>query len=510
MFAALRARLGGTPSPRVDPAFGKDAPAKLRADSSGLEAGRSSRRMSGFLPGRDHVNSLIAQSGQTTLARARFLVRNNGYAANGIEVFAGAAVGAGIVPSWKITDAAIREAGNKLWKRWTDEADAEGLTDFYGLQRRAARELFIAGEVFVRLRYRKMSDGLSVPLQLQMLPSEMLDVNYTVPWTNGTTIRQGIEFDRIGRRVAYHFWRRHPGDSTDPNILGDRVRVPADQVLHIVDPVEAGQLRGLTKFTAAIVKLWSLDGYDDAELERKKTAALLGVFITREDPTGDLFDEAAEEAAAEDGGIGSVTLEPGTVHNLLPGEEPKPVMPADSGNSYEPFQYRTLLQVAVALGIPYYTLTGDLRGASYGSQRGGMLEFKRRMEAIQHSVLVFLMCRPVRKAWTDQAVLSGALKLKGYADDPSPWLDVDHIPPVFDWIDPLKDIQAAIIAKNAGLTSRTAIIKGQGQDPEAVDADIKADKDREERLGLSFSSETTVPKVIEDKPEPAAPPAKQD
>ncbi|WP_414633806.1 phage portal protein [Paracoccus marcusii] len=32
---------------------------------------------------------------------------------------------------------------------------------------------------------------------------------------NGNRIRCGIEFDGIGRRVAYHFRRRHPGDSTD-------------------------------------------------------------------------------------------------------------------------------------------------------------------------------------------------------------------------------------------------------------------------------------------------------
>jgi hypothetical protein len=28
----------------------------------------------------------------------------------------------------------------KLWLDWTDEADSEGIADFYGLQRRAARE----------------------------------------------------------------------------------------------------------------------------------------------------------------------------------------------------------------------------------------------------------------------------------------------------------------------------------------------------------------------------------
>ena len=64
-----------------------------------------------------------------------------------------------------------------LWDRWTDEADAEGVTDFEGLQRRAAREVFISGEVFFRKRVRRPQDKLSVPLQLEMLPSEMLPMN---------------------------------------------------------------------------------------------------------------------------------------------------------------------------------------------------------------------------------------------------------------------------------------------------------------------------------------------
>lgn len=138
----------------------------------------------------------------------------------------------------------------RLWLAWTDEADAEGLTDFYGLQRRAAREVFLAGEVFFRFRPRRAGDGLSVPVQMQMLPSEMLPLEQTGVSAAGNPIRQGIEFDRIGRRVAYHFFRRHPGDSTDPGLAGEIVLVPASDVIHVIDPVEGGQLRGVTEFGA--------------------------------------------------------------------------------------------------------------------------------------------------------------------------------------------------------------------------------------------------------------------
>ena len=83
-------------------------------------------------------NTLIAASGDTITARARWLVRNNGYAANAIESWAANTVGDGISPNSSIEQSPRKDAVQRLWLAWTDDADAEGLTDFYGLQRRAA------------------------------------------------------------------------------------------------------------------------------------------------------------------------------------------------------------------------------------------------------------------------------------------------------------------------------------------------------------------------------------
>jgi capsid protein len=135
---------------------------RLGAFIGGFDAGQHHRRLRGFQATRAHVNALIAASGPDITARARWLVRNNGYAMNAVESWAANTVGDGIKPISKLTDAARKEELQQLWLAWTDEADAEGLTDFYGLQRRAAREVFLAGEVFVRIRPRRVEDGLMV------------------------------------------------------------------------------------------------------------------------------------------------------------------------------------------------------------------------------------------------------------------------------------------------------------------------------------------------------------
>ena len=441
----------------------------------GFDATSGQRRLKGFVTSRAHVNALIAASGPEMNARARWLVRNNGYAANAIESWAANTVGDGISPNSSIAQASRKDAVQRLWLAWTDDADAEGLTDFYGLQRRASREVFMTGEVFLRFRPRRVEDGLVVPLQVQMLPSEMLPLNHNAVDGNGNVIRQGIEFDRVGRRVAFHFLRRHPGDSTDPGLAGETVRVPASEVLHVIDPVEAGQLRGVSRFAPAIVKLFLLDQYDDAELDRKKVAAMYAMFVTSPAPDNPLAPPDEEYEVA-----------PGQVVRLDPGEDVTVSAPADSGGTYEPFQYRTLLQISAALGIPYGYLSNDGAKGNFSNSRLSLIEFRRRVSAWQHSVMVFQMCRPVWARFMDTAVLAGVLRLPGYDRRRPEYLACNWLPTKWDWVDPLKDANAEIAQIEAGLKSRTQAIAERGYDAEQVDAEIARERDRERRLGLDF------------------------
>jgi lambda family phage portal protein len=296
----------------------------------------------------------------------------------------------------------------------------------------------------------------------------------------GNTIRQGIEFDRIGRRVAYHFLRRHPGDSTDPGLSGETTRVPASEVIHVIDPVEGGQLRGVSKLAPAIVKLFLLDQYDDAELDRKKVAAMYAMFVTSPAPETPLApdDDEFEEAGYE--------ISPGQVLRLEPGEDVTVGQPADSGASYEPFQYRTLLQIAAALGIPYPYLTNDMVKGNFSNSRLALIEFRRRVSAWQHSVMVYQLCRPVFTRWLDLAVMSGALALPRYETNRSRLQTADWLPTKWDWVDPLKDANAEIAQIEAGLKSRTQAIAERGYDAEQVDREIAAERERERALGLDF------------------------
>jgi lambda family phage portal protein len=296
-------------------------------------------------------------------AKSRDQVRRNAWAAAGLEAFVANAVGTGIKPQSLIDDAELRKQIQALWWEWSDEADSAGLTNFYGLQALACRAMLEGGECFIRMRPRRPEDGMSVPLQLQLLESEHVPTTLNTLADNGNTIRAGIEFDRLGRRVAYHMTRVHPNDAaTQPGV--DRrttVRVAADQVIHLFRPLRPGQLRGEPWLARALIKLEELDQYDDSELVRKKTAAMFAGFITRQSPEDNLMGEGEGDAS----GAALAGLEPGTLQILEPGEDVKFSDPADLGNTYADFMRQQFRAVAAAMGITYEMLTGDLTQVNY-------------------------------------------------------------------------------------------------------------------------------------------------
>jgi lambda family phage portal protein len=180
-------------------------------------------------------------------------------------------------------------------------------------------------------------------------------------------------------------------------------------------------------------------------------------------------------------GAAMASLEPGTMQVLLPGEDVKFSSPADVGGGYEAFQYRTLLAVSASLGLPYHLVTGDVRQANYSSLRAELVEFRRRIGQLQHGVVAHQLCRPVWMRWLETAALSGALEAAPSLARPVQW-----IPPRWDWVDPLKDIQAQVLAMEAGITSRRKVVEATGYDVEEVDQENASDAQRAADLGLMY------------------------
>ena len=449
------------------------------------EGATTGRRATGWIAPDVSANRAILDSAELVRNRARQLGRNNPWGGNALDAFVANCVGTGIRPRSKANDVATREAIQELWEGWIEDADADQVLDFYGLQGLVARALMETGEVFIRLRRRRLSDGLAVPLQLQVIEADHVPLNLNRMVSDRNVIRAGIEFNIVGRRVAYHMHPTHPGDPTIALNAAFPKRISANDVIHVFRPLRPGQIRGISWMARVLVKLFELDQYDDAELVRKKTAALFAGFVTKQTDETSIMGEDAQSGETDV----PVGLEPGTMQVLLPGEDMKFSEPADVGGAYEQFINTQLRAVAAGMGVTFEQLTGDLSKVNFSAIRAGLIEFRRRCLMFQQNILNFQFNRAVWSEWLDQAVLAGALDIR-----PARSLDrsvkaVKWIGQGFEWVDPLKELQAQQAAVRNAFRSRSEVVAAMGRDVEALDDEITADNERADRLGIIADSD---------------------
>jgi lambda family phage portal protein len=343
----------------------------------------------------------------------------------------------------------------------------------------------------VQKKLRKPSVDMPVPIQFRLLEAEhLVEGNQSLP--DGGELYRGIHFDADNRRVAYRLWNRHPGDYGRQAPAGMRhADVPASEISHVFEPLRPGQARGVTDLTAVLMRLHSLDNFDDSVLFRQEVANLFAGFITKPAQTHQRLDPITGLPAKldDDGFTPIASLEPGSMQELLPGEEVEFAEPPGAGNDYAPFMRQQLMAIAAAVDMPYEVLTGDLRDVSDRALRVILTEFRRRLEQRQWNIFIPLHCRWIWSQWLDAVALSGVVHLPDYRTNKRDYMRVRWVPQGWPYIHPLQDVQAQRLKIRSGLGSRSAANLEQGEDPEAVDEQIAADNARADRLGLMFDSD---------------------
>lgn len=459
---------------RLRNAFGLSRQA-ARAVVRSYDSGAGGRRWAGAGAMPTTIGAQLA-AGPRIAQRARYLAANNGHAAAGVEAWVSELVGSGLKPQSAHPDPEMRAAINARFNQWCDEADVDGASDFFGLQAQVARRLVVDGEIFATMF---IDDGRR--LRVRLIDGAQVDGAYHTELAAGARIVAGIEFDASGQRVAYHLWRSRPGLPLAAPV--DLIRLPAEDVVHVFRAETPGQVRGVSWFAPVLLRLADLDKAHDAQLMRQQIAAMMAGFIT--DPNGGNggFEGSRAADGALDGG-----LEPGTLKVLQPGQDIRFSEPATIGQEATEFLRVTAREIAAGLGVPYEAMTGDMSQVNYSSIRAGLVAFRRRVEALQHNTLVFQFCRPIWRRWVTAEILSGRLDAPGFEQDPEAYLAARWLPPKVDWVDPLKDAQAEILAINAGLMSRRQAVAARGYDLEQLDTEIAQDRAVAQAQGLSFSS----------------------
>lgn len=439
----------------------------------GYEGATVGRRAGGWITSGTSANAEILPALSRLRERSRDLARNNSYAGKAIRTLTDSVVSTGILPEWRHTDAAVRDAVKELWLRWGEskQCDADGRHDFYGLQRLVARTMFESGEVLIRRRFRRPEDGLAVPLQLQVLEPDFLDASKDGE-LDGNTLVQGIEFDRLGRRVAYWLHQTHPGDRYAWR-RGDSVRVPASEILHLFEQDRPGQARGVPRAASVIIRLRNFDEYEDAQLQKQIIAACFAAFVV--DATGAASTPAAAAAASN-----LEAIESGTIETLPPGKDIRFSEPP-SVDGYGDYAQQVLHAVAAGFNVPYELLTGDFSRVNFSSARMALLSYYRHVDVLTWCTAIPGFCAPAAAWFLNAARTAGILR-----QEPA----VIWRPPRREMVSPKDEIYAIKNAVRSGLMSLPqAILEVSGEDPERMMQDVAKFNELLDKLGIVLDSD---------------------
>ncbi|WP_347025371.1 phage portal protein [Burkholderia cenocepacia] len=437
-------------------------------------------------------NAAAVQNLPLLRSRARDAIRNDPWAKTAIARLVSNTIGNGIQAHPQHPNDAVRKMQKQLWEDSCEEIDADDLFDMAGVQTLAARAFFSDGEVLVRRQLRSPSEGLAVPMQVRLLEGDLLPMEKNEIVAGGGEIVNGVEFNADGRRVAYHLLQRHPGEYGRASTANmQTVRVPADEIAHVFLALRPGQVRGVPELSTVLLRLKSLDNFDDAVLFRQEVSNLFAGFITKPPAEPGLMGDPVTGGEMQydvDGFSPVVSLEPGSMQELAPGEDVKFAEPPGAGTDYGPFMRQQLMAAAASVGMPYEVMTGDLRDVSDRVLRVILNEFRRSIEQIQWNVFIHQFCRKVWRWWVDACALSGAMPMADYYRRRRDYLRVRWVPQGWPYIHPVQDVTAKRMEIRSGLASRTGAVLSRGDDPEQVDQENAADLARERRLGIRYDT----------------------
>lgn len=418
-------------------------------------------------------------------ARSRDLSINNHYARRYFELLKTNVVGEkGVSVQVKALDGVgnLDVSGNQAvesaFHKWSKYGNCtvDGKMSWIDVQKLVMELVAKDGEAFIIMhRNNSFTDSFA----LEIIEADKIDEQKNERLKNGNEIRMGVEIDKFKRPIAYHMLTYHPGDwdYTTQIKSPKHIRITADRVIHVYKKLRPGQSRGEPWMTPAISAIKQLGAYTEAAIVNARVGASKMGFFTS--PGGDGF-----VADDYDGELPIMSATPGEFANLPAGVQFESFDPAYPNNEFENFHKAVLRGIASALGVSYTALSNDLEGASYSSIRQGALEERDSYKNMTR-FLIENFIEPVYRSWLEAAmeVETFGIPLRQYdkfADA------VDFKGRGFNWVDPQKEMNAAIMGIKNGVLSLSSVASQYGMDTEELLTQIARDKKLAEQFGVEY------------------------
>jgi len=274
--------------------------------------------------------------------------------------------------------------------------------------------------------------------------------------------------------------------------------VPASEMYHCFISEGVDQLRGFPWLSTPMYRMHMLDGFEESAAVNARAGAAKMGFKKQRDP---------ERYQGEGGaGAGVEEIHPGVhVDYLAENEEWVTHDPSYPAGEFKDFVQQMLRGISSGLEVSYPTLANDLSGVNYTSLRHDALTERDVYMRLQRWFSAHLL-KPIYLDWLEPQLANGVPIPRvggGYraasVANRKKYMEVKFAGRRWQWVDPLKEIQAAREAVALGVTTRAQIIRDTGRDPEEVLEDVENER---KRFGVDAEQSA--------KPAPAEPPDQSD
>lgn len=461
---------------------------------------KQDRLTADWLLGGQGINETLAMQLPTLRFRSRDLARNNPFVKKFIRALRRNVIGPhGLALQVQSSDVEANEAIERAWKRAgrSKALDITGRLTWVQMQQLALATMAKDGEV---LNIKHEGEG-PLGIAFQLVDPAGLDVGLRNELAGGKRIRMGIELDSLDRPLGYHIIQAEPGTQELASPAHKWKRIPAADVIHAFLADEVGQLRGIPWMHAVILRLKMLGASDEASLVALRVgASTMGFLESTGEPGGGADGYAGEDDQTADGEP-IFDVEPGTFRSLPLGRKVSMWKPEYPTSEYAPFHKAMLHGIAAGLDAAYSTISGDLREVNFSSLRQGIIDERDTWKDLQ-GLFAWDFVQPCYVAWLRMQLMRGAIKTRSgrvlQLADLEQYLDVEWAGRRWQWVDPLKDVQAAKIEVDERFRSRSSVIREQGGDARDTWKEVAEENALLEQLGIDLPSSSGSAPAVSD------------
>jgi len=387
------------------------------------------------------TNQEIESSQPTMLNRGRDLGRNDRNMKRFLGLCERNIVGEGFVLRSLVNDpngtpdTEARNAIEKGFKEWGKKGVATvcGRYSFRQAHRKSVRDKARDGEYLVRMIEGKQA-GNKFNFALQLIPVETLDYQYSARLNNGNFIVMGVEYNKWNRPLAFHMFTETPYE-VNSNWNGERIRIPASEIVHSFVQMFENQARGISWAHAVFRDMKNYDQFLEAEEVGARITACTSTYYETPDEWTDEDIKKFNPPA---------TMEPGTSEIGVAGVKKQILDPTANMSNLAQYQKSVKRDISQGLDIQYNTFAMDLEGVNFSSIRAGTLDERDSWKVLQGDEVDDLL-DVIFPIWLQWALLSGAITTTN--GRPLPATKYEKFLPHnwqgrrWQWVDPLKDLQ---------------------------------------------------------------------